>query len=463
MASNNFSTSNEVLKLEKHILNENWNMVLKLAYVTDNTKYTNIAIKNGADNWNMVLCEACQGNNIDLIKSIVKKGANNFNKGLKWACFGGNQNVIDFMIESGACEQISSLAPQRGALANNWDKGLEGACLGGNLEILKLMISKGANKWNEGLYEACRGGHKDIAELMMKNGANDFNYGLVGACRGGNEIMIELMIKKGGNNWAWGLDKACRGGHKDIALLMIMKLTGISKGPGLYGKCKEISKEKDIIEWIMKGNGGITNPTGFGGTCQGGHYNLFELMSHVAPVDWNSGLFGACYGGNLHLVKRMIKGGADDDHLHGAFLRACKGGHLYIVEFMMKEIKQRFRGTARLYNNGFVMAHAFGNYTIAKSMIENGADFDCIINNEAFLDTSMIEFMIKHGVNNWDNGLRLALSYFRRYLDIAKLIIEKGSPKLETLQKELEKLKNSYTHNDEVIFLKYLEGKINNY
>ncbi|MFB5622743.1 MAG: hypothetical protein ACE5RH_01995, partial [Nitrosarchaeum sp.] len=51
--------------------------------------------------------------------------------------------------------------------------------------------------------------------------------------------------------------------------------------------------------------------------------------------DWNWGLEGACKGGNIDIVKLMIKKGAYDwdSGLYGA----CEGRHMNIVELMIKK------------------------------------------------------------------------------------------------------------------------------
>ena len=55
-------------------------------------------------------------------------------------------------------------------------------------------------------------------------------------------------------------------------------------------------------------------------------------MITKGATDWNDGLYGACRGGNLDIVRLMINKGANywNDGLCGA----CRGGHMNIVQLM---------------------------------------------------------------------------------------------------------------------------------
>lgn len=216
--------------------------------------------------------------------------------------------------------------------AYNWNYGLKGACRGGHQKLAEWTIEKGANDWNMGLKGACWGGHQKLAEWSIEKGANDWDMGLVAACRGGHRKLAEWMIEKGakfqnlagiGQIWLDGFYAACKGDHIDLVEWMFEKVNLMP-----------------IEQHLIIGFGDFTElnlflfDQGLFIACEKGHRNLVELM--IKKVEGktrclNSGLSGACYGGNPDLVERMIEEGADDfdEGLEGA----CRGRHLVSVNY----------------------------------------------------------------------------------------------------------------------------------
>ena len=90
-------------------------------------------------------------------------------------------------------------------------------------------------------------------------------------------------------------------------------------------------------------------------------------------LNWNWGLYGACDGGHIDIVKLMIEKGAD--HLNYGLEGACDGGNINIINFMIEK-------GASNWNWGLWRACRNNNVVIIKLMIELGAT-KCYICNKS--------------------------------------------------------------------------------
>jgi len=80
--------------------------------------------------------------------------------------------------------------------------------------------------------------------------------------------------------------------------------------------------------------------------CVGGHIEIVKLMIEkiqsipAEHADWDLALEGACEGGRLEIVQLIIiisnKSGITNDW-HLALKGACHGGHADIIEFIIKK------------------------------------------------------------------------------------------------------------------------------
>ncbi len=98
--------------------------------------------------------------------------------------------------------------------------------------------------------------------------------------------------------------------------------------------------------------------------CFGGYINLVKLIIEKGAYCWNNGLYNACYGGHESIVKLMIEKGANDWNL--GLYGACFDGHESIVKLMIEK-------GANNWNWGLYNACYSGHKSIVKLMIENGA------------------------------------------------------------------------------------------
>jgi len=121
-------------------------------------------------------------------------------------------------------------------------------------------------------------------------------------------------------------------------------------------------------------------------------YILLRLIKRYASnLNYDYGLDGACFGGNLKLAKLMIKLGANNWDC--CFTSACVNGNIKLVMLMIKN-------GANNFNHGLKIACGYNNIELVK-------------------------IMIKYGANNWDSGLSGACRYNNE--DLQSLMIEKGA------------------------------------
>jgi len=90
----------------------------------------------------------------------------------------------------------------------------------------------------------------------------------------------------------------------------------------------------DVVKLMIKKGANDWN-CGLRGACLGGNMKCVELMIHKGAWDWNMGLECACRCGIMEIVKLMIHKGAYywDRGLRGA----CAGGHMEIIHIMLEK------------------------------------------------------------------------------------------------------------------------------
>jgi hypothetical protein len=128
---------------------------------------------------------------------------------------------------------------------------------------------------------------------------------------------------------------------------------------------------KKIKQLISKNGDQLYWDWGLFGACKGGHLDIVKLMISKGANDWNYGLRGACRGGHLDIVKLMISKGSEGLlNWNDGLYYACIGGHLDIVKIM---ISKGIEGLSD-WNYGLYNACLGGHLGIIKLMISKGAD-----------------------------------------------------------------------------------------
>ena len=146
-----------------------------------------------------------------------------------------------------------------------------------------------------------------------------------------------------------------------------------------------------------------------------------DLNSNYGLIlDWNYGLYGACKGGHIEIIKLMIKKGAT--RLDGGLYSACEGGNLDIVKLMIEK-------GAMWWDHGLVYACIGGNMDIVKLMIEKGA---------TRLNCGLYSACV--------NG----------HINIVKLMIEKGATRCGYCNKSMEKHLSKSEKRYQIIINKWI-------
>lgn len=161
----------------------------------------------------------------------------------------------------------------------------------------------------------------------------------------------------------------------------------------LFYACKEANYQQIgfLLKKIVDVNFGLR------GACEGGHIDIVRKMISKGANDWNEALCCACEGGHLELAQMMIDKGADVNYgLQGA----CFSNHLELIQMMIDN-------GANKWNKGLLCACAGGHNEIVQMMIDKGA-------------TS-----VEHGVSTWDSGLQYACLHDK--IKTAQMMIDLGA------------------------------------
>ena len=96
-----------------------------------------------------------------------------------------------------------------------------------------------------------------------------------------------------------------------------------------YCENNDVIKIKKLIKINLYWNYGLY------GACRGGHMDIVKLLIEKGAGNWNCGLSGACSGGNIDIVNFMIEKGASS--WNWGLRTACETYHLDIVKLMIKK------------------------------------------------------------------------------------------------------------------------------
>ena len=174
---------------------------------------------------------------------------------------------------------------------------------------------------------------------MIEKGASRFEMALETACRWGHLSLVQLMIDHGAHHSPDGLKWASYGGHLDVFELMVKHFTKLD----LDLKPEMLQEKKDAL------NHGLyyacLNSLYSWGSPDNGEYRgndylrIIPRLIELGADDWDDALVSACDGGNLDLVKLMIKQGAT--HISKG-LEAQREGDHHIVKYLTKLLKDKY-------------------------------------------------------------------------------------------------------------------------
>jgi ankyrin repeat protein len=293
-------------------------------------------IKAGADvnaqgGWPLVA--AADKGHLAVVQELIKAGADvNGQYGqykrtpLEFAAYGGHLAVVQELIKNGADVKAS------GALASAADKG--------HLDVVKELIKNGADvngKEGEPLQNAVSGGYLDVVQELIKDGAD-----------------VNLPTKVG------NLQAAAETGNVDIVKALIKAGAKVNAG----------TKTKPFYTaWAVAT--GLDNKDIVAELERAGARGSRDQRSYALGY--------AALKGNLELVKKLLKAGADvngvgnDSPLGWAI---DEEGHLDVVQELIKagaDVNKRF-GDPKNNLTPLHIAALFGNMEIAKALVDAGAD-----------------------------------------------------------------------------------------
>jgi hypothetical protein len=173
--------------------------------------------------------------------------------------------------------------------------------------------------------------------------------------------ILEIMRNYRKLNKIFVMRYACENNIK-LLISIIIRLGNTMYDYGLYGACK--GGHIDLVKHIFKICDSCSYNYGLNGACRGGFVDIVKYLIHSGAHNYNYGLSGACHGGHMDIVKYLIKLGVDD--YNNGLLGACRGGFMDIVEYMIEL-------GAYEYNIGLYMACGRGNDNIVKYLIKSGA------------------------------------------------------------------------------------------
>jgi len=161
-------------------------------------------------------------------------------------------------------------------------------------------------------------------------------------------------------------------------------------------------------------------------------------------ADVNHGLFGACEGGHLEIVKWMLANGATDiGKLYGIY-SACQYNQIETSKLMLTTDVDVKLCDAKLCGGladwGFEGACRGANHELAKLMFLQNPKRDintCLAGACSSGDIEMAEWMIREGATEFNYGLFRACKH--GHVKTAELMIQKGAFANESRLLEAEK------------------------
>lgn len=223
---------------------------------------------------------------------------------------------------------------------NNYDEGMfVKACREENENKIRQLANGSLSEWelNTGFVVCCGKGNVDMVKFLIGKGANDWNRGLDRACMEGNVKIAKLMVVCGANKFKWALSYAVDRNH--IELLKYLLCLNISKWDLLEvveRACKQGKMEiLKLVEEKYPNSNVFSNWSVLGDACEGGNREILDfILPRMDGNHWDTGLFGACRGGHLEIVKEMLGRGAKN--VNEAMCSACYKGSLPIVKLLVE-------------------------------------------------------------------------------------------------------------------------------
>lgn len=214
-----------------------------------------------------------------------------------------------------------------------------------------------------------------------------------------------------------GFEIACQYGHMNLVKQFRGSSHDLSEGLGIACKHNQLQVAQYLLS---EPNAPLRLENVLYQACVGGNMWIIKLIMKHYISDYNFGLMGACVGGHSDVVQLMINHGANQ--WPRAMFLACSHGKKSVIDCLIAN-------GAKCWNHGLQGACLGGYIDIVQMMIQRGADdWDngLISACEAdHFDENVVELMIKKGANDFDEALNRCCCW--GHLDGAQKMIEKGA------------------------------------
>lgn len=286
--------------------------------LTDETRnlYMLEALKN--KDYDMLIILALTLKNRKLFDKALKMGARS-NHSFEYYC----ENSVFEECKKGNMEQIL-LNIDKYSDIETLNNGLDGACKGNHFEVISLMISMGANDYESALISGCNVGNKKIVELILSKIETDkvnkhIKFMLTLAYRSGNVELVDYLETKYGLN------------EHDLGMNLVYKLEDACRS----GNVELVSR---VFSEIIRKNGRLLYlGNAMKASCNDGSIEIINFICETSrnkdiPINWDSGLNGACMGGNFDIIKMIL---SNTKLNYDAFRLSCRFGDMDIIRYLV--------------------------------------------------------------------------------------------------------------------------------
>lgn len=216
--------------------------------------------------------------------------------------------------------------------------------------------------------------------------------------------------------WRECLQAACSSKNIEmVKYLYDMNETSMYWNECIHDACR--SENMEILKFVVSV---IQKKEGEGGKGRG----RGRGRGQKDTINWNSGLFVACFYNSVEIIEYMISKGATDCV---ALMYTCCGvGNIKIVNIISDLlVKMEKTDLVPEWNEGMSGACAGGHIEIVKMMISKGATNWNEALSRAYKNTEIVKLMLEHGATRFDSCLEHACELGD--LNLALLVVEKGA------------------------------------
>ncbi|XP_046581763.1 uncharacterized protein LOC124289201 [Haliotis rubra] len=322
---------------------------------------------------------ACRGGSIDIVKLLLDKTMDIDKHGehartpLMYASYNGHGDLVSFLLANGA-----NAVPDVSAIKRK-DNCLHLACVKGETEVVRILLDQGGmeievigQRGRTPLMYACRHGWLATAKELVARNAK------VNVLDEGSMNCLHLTAIKGNipvAEWLLGLNVGltvdCVNAGGRTPLMLAMK----------HG-------HTEMADFLMTKGANIAITDDMKTTClhmaaMSGMSNLLEVCLQNSDVNsltesgWTP-VMGACKGGQVDLVKELVKRGADVNLGGGCLYVACNENSLDLIKYLVSHCQDIDINNRGPKERTALMAACFhGNIEIVEYLLSCGADMTC--------------------------------------------------------------------------------------